>query len=96
MQRILETKLKQKDSNKNPSKEGQGVLVLILAPTRELAIQVHKNLQDVAKAVSVKVCVAHYWDCKFMLSIDCTVYSILAPMASFSCDYFLMFCAQWS
>ncbi|CAB4017425.1 ATP-dependent RNA helicase ddx24-like, partial [Paramuricea clavata] len=54
LQRILETKLKQKDSNKNPSKEDQGVLVLILAPTRELAIQVHKNLQDVAKAVSVK------------------------------------------
>ena len=48
-------KLKQKDSSKTPSKDGQGVLALILAPTRELALQVHKNLQDVAKAVSVKV-----------------------------------------
>jgi superfamily II DNA/RNA helicase len=60
LQRILDTKLKQKDSNKISSKHNQGVLALILAPTRELALQVHKNLQDVAKAVSIKVRIRHF------------------------------------
>ena len=55
LQRILETKLKGENSNKISSKGDQGVLALILAPTRELALQVHKNLQDVAKAISIKV-----------------------------------------
>lgn len=32
-----------------------GVCAMILAPTRELALQVHKNLADVAKPLSIKV-----------------------------------------
>ena len=61
LQRILETKLK--DSNikeKTPSKKNEGVLALILAPTRELALQVYKNLQDVAKPVKIKASIGSY------------------------------------
>lgn len=58
---LLETKLK--DSNikeKTPLKKNQGVLALILAPTRELALQVHKNIQDVAKTVKIKASIGLY------------------------------------
>lgn len=47
--------MKQKESSENSVTSHQGVLAIILAPTRELALQVHMNLQDVAKAVSLKV-----------------------------------------
>ena len=50
------SKLKEKDLQEcTPKENNQGVLALILAPTRELALQVHKNLQDVAKVFSVRV-----------------------------------------
>lgn len=53
LQRIQESKLRQKDSGLE--EDDQGMCALILVPTRELALQVHKNLQDVAKALSMKV-----------------------------------------
>lgn len=32
-----------------------GVCAMVVAPTRELALQVHKSLEDVAKVLSIKV-----------------------------------------
>ena len=56
--------MKLKSSNlkdKTPSEKNHGVLALILAPTRELALQVHKNLQDVAKPVKIKASIGPYF-----------------------------------
>ncbi|XP_046848202.1 ATP-dependent RNA helicase DDX24-like [Xenia sp. Carnegie-2017] len=54
LQKILDMRLNKSTKCKLTS-DCEGMLALILTPTRELALQVYKNIQDVAKEISVKV-----------------------------------------
>ena len=60
LHRLLSSKMKheQDETNMEQSEKGSkngGVSAYVLAPTRELALQVHKSLQDIAKVLSIKV-----------------------------------------